>query len=62
METEYYGIIALAFFGFVALAALLLVPVYRFLRKEEKAAESWTKEELEERARRLDSAHPQDES
>ena len=41
---EYNGVILLALVGFAALAALLLVPVYRFLKREEKVAESWTKD------------------
>lgn len=39
--SEYNGVIFFALVGFAALAALLLVPVYRFLRREEKVAEAW---------------------
>ncbi len=39
--SEYNGVILLALVGFAALAALLLVPVYRFLKREEKVAEAW---------------------
>ncbi len=41
---EYSGVILLAFIGFAALAALLLVPVYRFMKREEKVAEAWTED------------------
>ena len=41
---EYDGVILLALVGFAALAALLLVPVYRFLKREEKVAEAWTED------------------
>ena len=30
--------------GFVVLAAILLVPVYLFLKKEEEASKNWTEE------------------
>ena len=46
-----YIIIALAFFGFIALAWVLLYPVYRFLRKEEAQADEWTPEAVERRIR-----------
>lgn len=49
--SDYYVAIAVAFFGFVALAALLLVPVYRFLRREEDHSRKWTPEELARRHR-----------
>ena len=48
----YNGVILLALVGFAALAALLLVPVYRFLKREEQVAEAWTE----------DPYHPADES
>lgn len=41
---RYYVVIALTFIGFVALAAILLVPVYLFLKKEEEVASHWTDE------------------
>jgi membrane protein implicated in regulation of membrane protease activity len=44
MESDYVVVILVAFVGFVALAALLLVPVWRFLRREEEAAKQWTPE------------------
>ena len=40
---EYIPIILLAAFGFFALAFILLAPVYRFLKREEKAGEEWTR-------------------
>lgn len=41
---EYNGVILLVLVGFAALAALLLAPVYLFLKREEKVAESWTED------------------
>ncbi len=49
--TDYTTIIVLTLVGFLALAAILLVPVYRFLRREEKASEKWTSEEMARRRR-----------
>ena len=58
---EYNGVILLTLIGFLALAALLLTPVYRFLKREEKAAEAWTEDPyLSARPDHLD--HPPDES
>lgn len=37
-------IIIIALVGFMGLAALLLVPVYRFLKREEKMGRKWTAE------------------
>jgi len=33
--------------GFIVLAAILLVPIYNFLKKEERASEKWTQEEID---------------
>ena len=48
---SYTGIIVLTLVCFLTLAALLLVPVYRFLQREEQASKKWTRERL---ARRLE--------
>lgn len=40
---SYTLIILLALFGFLALAVILLLPVYRFLKKEEQRGEQWTR-------------------
>lgn len=53
--TDYNLIILLTLVGFLALAAVLLVPVYRFLRREEEASDEWTIRELR---RREDLAGP----
>lgn len=42
MASGYWDVILITFFGFVALAALLLVPVWRFLAREEEVAEEFT--------------------
>ena len=61
---EYNGVILLTLIGFLALAALLLTPVYRFLKREEKAAEAWTEDPyLSARPDHPDHPdHPPDES
>lgn len=48
-DPEYLPIIAGTLVGFALLAALLLVPVYRFLERERKVAQKWTPEALAER-------------
>jgi flagellar basal body-associated protein FliL len=40
------AIILIAFFGFMFLAAILLIPVYRFLKAEEAHSASWTREQV----------------
>jgi|GEM_PF-4868101 len=48
MPNYNYTLIILAtIVGFFTLAAILLVPVYRFLRKEEKISAEWTEDNLE---------------
>ncbi|MCZ6704711.1 MAG: hypothetical protein O6942_02295 [Bacteroidetes bacterium] len=43
---SYYFVIGVTVIGFFALAAALLVPVYFFLKKEERVAENWTDETI----------------
>lgn len=50
-ESSYYLAIALAFFGFVTLAFVLLYPIYRFIRREEEQSRQWTTEALAQRQR-----------
>lgn len=50
-NTEYLPIIIATLVGFGALAALLLVPVARFLDREQEVAEDWTPEAVAERLR-----------
>ncbi|CAN5560364.1 hypothetical protein BH23BAC4_BH23BAC4_09560 [soil metagenome] len=47
-----YTIIAITFFGFIALAFILLFPVWRFLRKEERHSEEWTPDAIARAQRR----------
>lgn len=54
-DPEYLPIIVGTLLGFGLLAALLLVPVYRFLERERKVAEKWTPEALAERMRDRDA-------
>lgn len=49
--SDYTLIIILTLVGFLLLAAILLVPVYLFLRREEDASERWTDEEVAKRSR-----------
>lgn len=42
MAAGYWDVILITFVGFVALAALLLVPVWRFLSREEEFADEFT--------------------
>jgi hypothetical protein len=55
---EYGTVILLTFIGFVTLAAILLVPVYRFLKREEKLSERWTKEALARKAHKQPNGKP----
>ncbi|MBT3448484.1 MAG: hypothetical protein HOC28_04070 [Bacteroidetes Order II. Incertae sedis bacterium] len=41
---NFWLVTSLTLIGFTALAALLLIPVWKFLSREEKVAEKWTKE------------------
>ncbi len=50
-DPEYLPIIAGTLIGFALLAALLLVPIWRFLDREEEVAEEWTPEAVAERMR-----------
>jgi len=50
-DPTYLPVIVGTLVGFGALAALLLVPIYRFLDREEEVAEEWTPEALAERMR-----------
>jgi len=43
---DYSVVIIVTIIGFSALAAILLVPVYLFLKKEEEVADRWTQEAL----------------
>lgn len=52
MPDSIYLIIAVTFVGFLALAALLLVPVYRFLTREERTSQDWTDDAIARRHRR----------
>lgn len=54
-DPEYLPIIIGTLVGFGLLAALLLVPVYRFLERERKIAKRWTPEALAKRMQEQDS-------
>jgi hypothetical protein len=55
---DYYTVIViLTLLGFLLLAALLLVPVYLFLKREEHASQRWTKDVLGRRSRREASSN-----
>lgn len=48
--------------AFSLLAAALLIPVYRFLKREEEASKKWTHEVLEERLRERERLRRQEEA
>jgi hypothetical protein len=48
-DPKYLPVVLVTLIGFGALAALLLVPIYRFLEREEEVAQDWTPEELAKR-------------
>ncbi|GAB5520296.1 MAG: hypothetical protein RhofKO_25470 [Rhodothermales bacterium] len=52
---QYTVVIIVSFVGFCALAAILLVPIYRFLKREEQASQSWTAEDLAQQAERREA-------
>lgn len=51
-DSTYYLIIAGTFFGFIALAFVLLYPVFRFLRREEELSDDWTPDAIARRQSR----------
>ncbi|MDT0631125.1 hypothetical protein RQM47_01770 [Rubrivirga sp. S365] len=51
MDTQIYLVVAVTFVGFVGLAFILLYPVYRFLRREERVADEWTQDAVARRQR-----------
>ncbi|MFB6272127.1 MAG: hypothetical protein ABEL51_04435 [Salinibacter sp.] len=55
-DPKYLPIIAATLVGFATLAALLLVPISRFLDREQEVAEDWTPEALAERMRERQQA------
>ena len=50
--SQIYLIIAATFVGFLTLAFVLLYPIYRFLRREERASDDWTPGAIARRQRR----------
>jgi hypothetical protein len=52
---EYTFWILASLFGFLTIAAILLVPIYLFLNREEEASREWTEEAL---ARRYAEQNP----
>lgn len=64
MAHGYLDVIILAFVGFCLLAAILLVPVYRFMKREEADGEAFTEairrdEEGRSRANQEEADRPQ---
>ena len=45
-----YLVIAGTFFGFIGLAFVLLFPVWRFLRRQERLSDDWTDDAIARRA------------
>lgn len=52
VDDSIYLVIAVTFVGFIAVAFLLLFPVYRFLNREERASREWTDDAIARRQRR----------
>lgn len=57
MDTYYLLIVIATLVGFCGLAYLLLAPIWRFLDREEKVSDQWTKEALARRRRRQGNGH-----
>lgn len=55
-DPTYLPVILITLVGFGLLAALLLVPVSRFLDREQEVAEEWTPEAIAERIRERQKA------
>jgi len=55
-DPEYLPIIVGTIVGFGLLAAALLIPVYRFLEREQQVAQKWTPDALAERLKQRRSA------
>jgi hypothetical protein len=51
-DPKYLPVILATLVGFTALAAALLVPIYRFLDREQEVAEKWTPEQIADRLRK----------
>lgn len=51
VESDFYIAIAVAFVGFFVLAFVLLYPVYRFMKREEKRSAAWTDSAIASRRR-----------
>jgi hypothetical protein len=62
MDGDYLTVIIVTTLGFGALAAILLVPIYRFLKREDEVSKEWTRESLEERARMASEGKPADQA
>lgn len=61
MDGSIYLVIAGTFFGFIALAFVLLYPVYRFMRRQERLADDWTPHAVARRTRETERrANPTD--
>ena len=46
---NFWLVTSLTLIGFFGLAAMLLIPVWRFLSREEEVAEHWTRDTVEPR-------------
>jgi hypothetical protein len=56
---KYTVVIILTAIGFFALAAALLVPIWRFLSREEVRAEQWTRELMDASSRDAEDVNPE---
>ncbi|PEN11307.1 hypothetical protein CRI94_16090 [Longibacter salinarum] len=60
-DPKYLPIILATLIGFSILAAALLVPVWRFLEREEKVAEKWTPDQIAEHIENIRSEYEEKE-
>lgn len=51
-----YLVIAGTFFGFIGLAWILLFPVWRFMRNQERIADDWTDDAVRRRVAEMNRA------
>ncbi|MEM0962993.1 MAG: hypothetical protein AAGK21_10720 [Bacteroidota bacterium] len=52
-DASIYLVIAATFFGFIGLAWILLYPVYRFMKRQERLADDWTDDAIRQRVAKM---------
>lgn len=60
-DTPVWIVVAITITGFFSLAAALLIPVYRFLKREEEISKDWVEKGVSDRGRVItNGANPED--